>query len=959
MAWRRVLAIFVALLSLSGQSAKQIFDAAREIHDTQGSRAALPEFQKALTAYRAAGDTAGEATALNAIGICYNSMGEFQQALQYYQRALAIKQRLGNPLEIGKTLNNIGRTYVALADYARAQNDFRRALANAKEAGNPKLEGDVENNLGMALMSLGSYTQARDHLERAVQLGNDDAPENIGGIFQLLGRNREALVYYEKVLALQQGRAAEGHVLGNLALCHLGLGEVGEALRLYDRAIALANKIGARAEEADWHKGKGTALRHVGRYDEARTEYRQALAIYERAGLKQKRVEALADLGYLHIALGDITEAEKQFNSAMSQARAINDRRGVITNLAALGDLQWRRKQYAAAVGTYNQALALAQQAGDRMNAAALLVNLALVNRDLQRYADAAVQARQALDITREVGATLVEAQSFYALGEVSRVQRQTETALQQYAAGEKIAVEAGDTELSWRLAFGAGQALQSLGRATEAIAACRRAAATIESVRGRLREERFQAGYIEDKYQVYVLLVRLLLDAGKLADAFEFAERLHARSYAELVGHGGPRARSAEETALRERVRQLQQALETENGQPKDKRRSDAVQSYSRELADAERAYEDFLDDLRAADPRYASAGALTLPKLEEVQRKLPAGTGLLEYLVAGDRVLAFVLTARQARAQQLPIRSTDLAAKVELLRDLISRPPGEEWRGPGASLASLLVTPLEQRGLLAGIQKLYIVPHQVLHYLPFAALPRAGRLMGEDYAIAYLPAAAALMEADAAPPQTGHGAKSLLALAPGRSGLKHTEEEARAVQQFFPGANLVLTGVSATEQAFKKEAPRYDVLHVATHASFNHLRPLLSAIQLEKGGSEDGELEVREILDLHLKATLVTLSACGTAMGSGYFSDMPAGDDFVGFTRAFLYAGSRSVLASLWEVDDLSTSLLMRGFYSRMGKSDKAQALAGAQQALRHDYPKYQHPYYWSAFILVGKTE
>ena len=953
----RAALLFLAMGLLSGQSADQLFDRALETYRSQGGAPALPLFQESLATYQKAADTAGEAKALNAIGICHNDLGDFKHALEFYQKSLAIKQRLGNPLEVGKTLNNIGRTYIQLADNGRALSNLERALALAKSTGDQSLERAVENNLGMALMSQGSYPAAREHLERSLQLGNNDALENIGGIHQLLGRNREALPYYERYLALQTGKAAEGHALGNLALCHLGLGEIAESLRLYDQAIALAAKSGAHAAEADWHKGKGSALRHEGMYDAALAEYRQALAVYERAGLKQKRVEGLADLGYLHVSLGDFANAEREFTSALTLARSINDQRGIITLHSALGGLEWRRKQFSQSVTSFGNALVRARQAGDRMNTATALVDLALVDRDQQRYASAAARAEEALTIARDIGAALLEAQALYALGEIARLQKQPGAALQHYAAGEQIAAASGDTELGWRLAFGAGQTLQSLNRQADAIAECRKAAAIIESVRGRLREERFQAGYIEDKYQVYVLLVRLLLDAGQLADAFEYAERLHARSYAELVGTAAPRSRSAEEIALRDRVRQLQQALENENGRPRDKRRSDAVQSYSRELADAERAYEDFLADLRTSDPNYAGASLLTTPRLSDVQKQLSPDTALVEYMVAGDRVLAFVLTARQASAQQLRMRSVDLAAKIQLLRDLIARPPGEEWRAPAASLANLLIVPLEDKRALAGIRRLYIVPHQVLHYLPFAALPRSGRLLGDDYAISYLPSAASLLDARAAAP--GSPGKPLLALAPGRTGLKHTSEEAHAVQAFFPRDSLVLTGAAATEEAFKREAPSYDILHLATHASFNSLRPLLSSLQLEKGGREDGELEVREILDLRLKARLVTLSACGTAMASGYFSDTPAGDDFIGFTRAFLYAGSRAVLASLWEVDDLSTSFLMSGFYRRMAQTDKPRALAAAQLELRSSTPRYQHPYYWAPFILVGKMD
>ena len=956
MHWKPAVMLLLALVTAVGETVDASFDRALQIYRSQGVPQALPVFQQSLAGYQNANNLFGEAKALNAIGICYNRLGEFRRALQFYQRSLAIKDRLGNALEIGKTHNNIGYTYIQLADYDRAQPELQQALAIARSAGNQTLEGDVENNLGLCFMNRGSYTVARGHLERALQLGNNDGLDNIGGIYQLLGRNREALPYYEQYLALSRGKADEGHALGNLALAHLGVGEIAQSLALYERAIALAKGSGARSDEADWHKGKGSALRHVGRYGEALAEYEQALTIYEHAGLRQKNVECLADLGYLYFSLGDFASAEKQFNSGLALAHSIGDKRSVITLEQALGELASGRKQYSNALAAYRTTVNLARQAGDRMSTAEALVDMALNEIEQRDFTGVGAEITETLNIARAVGAKLIEARALYARGELARLRKEPAFALTNYAAGEKIATESGDTELIWRLAFGSGRALQSLGRRGEAIIACRRAVTTIESVRNRLREERFQAGFLEDKYDVYVLLVQLFLENGQLAEAFEYTERLHARGYAELAGHAPPHSLSVGETVLRERIRQLQQALDAENGRPARSRRSEALQSYSRELADAERAYEDFLDDLNSSGSPSAPPHLTSVPAVEAIQLRLAADAAVLEYLVAGDEVVAFVITAKTKSAQQLRVRKTDLVAKVGLLRDLIGRPPGDEWRLPAASLADLLVVPLERKGLFEGIHRLYIVPHQALHYLPFACLPRNNRPMADDYAISYLPSAAMLVgerrETDQVSPK-----KSLLALSPAGTGLMHADEEARAVRTFFPPPNLLLTGVSATEQVFKREAASYDVLHLATHASFNELRPLFSSLQLQPGGGEDGRLEVREILDLRLRASLVTLSACGTARGSGYLSDAPAGDDFIGFARAFLYAGAQAVLASLWEVDDLSTAKLMSGFYRRQSTGDKALALAAAQQELRRSNPRYQHPFYWAPFVLVGK--
>jgi len=111
--------------------------------------------------------------------------------------------------------------------------------------------------------------------------------------------------------------------------------------------------------------------------------------------------------------------------------------------------------------------------------------------------------------------------------------------------------------------------------------------------------------------------------------------------------------------------------------------------------------------------------------------------------------------------------------------------------------------------------------------------------------------------------------------------------------------------------------------------------------------------------VMGMRLDADLVTLSACETALGSGYFAEVPAGDDFVGLTRAFLGTGSDSVLASLWEVNDRSTLDFMRSFYRNLAKAGKADALAQAQRAMLHRGGRYAHPYFWAPFVLVGAME
>jgi CHAT domain-containing protein/predicted negative regulator of RcsB-dependent stress response len=771
--------------------------------------------------------------------------------------------------------------------------------------------------------------------------------------------------YYRQALAISERLALKPSMsqdLGNMALCHLGLGQVDKALRSFDRALALAREAGLHKEEADWLKGKGMAHARRGQYDRAREEYGQAYEAYEKASLKREQVELLHDLANLHVALGDATTAETQLRKAIEQSRAIGHPRGVTFNLLALGDLEQRRKRRPQAEASYREALEQARQANDQGYTAASLTRLAAVQCDRGRLEEAAKAGQQALDLARGNEDRVLEAEARHVLGEVARAQGAPGEALEHYRAGEEVARAVGDPDLGWRLAYGRGQALEAMGREAEAVAALEEAVVLIESVRSQLREERFRTGYIEDKYEVYVALVRLLLRRGRVGEAFSFAERLRARSYLDSLPRERPlagRERSEAVVELRERIWQLEQAIGDERAKPPPGPRRRALELFSSELAQAERAYQELVDDLRSRE--VAQPPATRVATAQEVQQSLPAGGALLDYVVGEDEVTVFVLRADRLLAKTAPTGRADLQARVELLRDLIQRPESSEWRAPAAGLARLLVEPLEHEGWLAGVDRLYVVPHGVLHYLPFALLPRdtdrGARFLVEDYVLGYLPAASALSygSANAEPVRD----RRLLALGPTRSRLRYAGEEVRSLPRYLPADPLVLVGPRATESSFKEKAGSYQVLHLATHGYFNKRSPLLSGLDLERDAREDGRLEVHEILDLRLDADLVTLSACNTALGSGYFAEVPAGDDFVGLTRAFLLAGSPSVLASLWEVNDRSTLQLMRRFYRNWREADKAVALARAQREMLGGAGTYRHPYFWAPFVLAGSMD
>lgn len=958
-------------LSSVGAATESELDLAIAVYRAEGAETALAEFERLHASFGEAGDRLREAQAERYVGESHWQLGNYEQSRISLEHSLTMMRELNQRLGEGKILNVLGLLEWDLGNYEPAIGNFEMASGIGEELGDKRLAGITMNNLSLVYDELGDYETSLKQYQNALDLyegidfprGVSDTLGNIGGVNLLLGRYREALSYYQQALEISKSLESKPSMSldhGNLALCYLGLGQVDTALKHFDLALDLAREAGMRKEEALWQRGKGNALIRKGRYDLGLEFHRASLETYEQIEARGLLLDAIHDLGRLHLTLGDPVSAEQYFQRGIRLAREIGLAQLVTVNLLALGDLQFERERFEEAGALYQQALIRSSEAGELNFQAESRLRLSLVHLEQDSFAEAEQEARQALATTEQIDARFGQAEALYALGEIARHQGKFAASLKSYTDAQEISGANADPDLLWQIHFGKAQVQIELGERQSAVAELQAAVRIIESARERLREDRFKAGYVQDKYKVYVTLVRLQLELGRTREAFSTAERLRSRSFLDQLENNAPVARNDQERehefALRERVRQLQKALDEEREYPPAERRQLAVESFSNELQAAEREYQAFLDDIKG---RSAIGRVARIPALAEIQSQLKPGEALLEYVIGEEQLMIFIMRRDSLSAVTRDLQHANLKARINLLRDLIQDPSNNDWWAPAASLSESLIKPLLDENLLEGADHLYLVPHGILNYLPFALLPLDSsgpeRLVMEQYTFNYLPAASTLVLETRKTSATN----SLLAMAPARAALRFATEEARSISDLYRPGSRLLTGTGATESAFKEQAGNFDVLHLSTHGYFNVASPLLSGLELESDDANDGLLEVHEILGMSLNAELVTLSACDTGMGSGYFNELPAGDEFIGLTRAFLLAGSHSVLATLWQVDDRSTVELMEGFYSRLNQSssanDLATALAQVQRQLRKSV-NYKHPFYWAPFVLVG---
>lgn len=487
--------------------------------------------------------------------------------------------------------------------------------------------------------------------------------------------------------------------------------------------------------------------------------------------------------------------------------------------------------------------------------------------------------------------------------------------------------------EIYWRILFDRGRIAAREGALESSIDFYRRAIEIIEQQRSTINTETSKIGFVGDKQEVYRHLVSALIENRDVAAAFEYVERSKSRALVDLLAgkqdfviHDS-REKIATLLAKVERADEAQ--LIQEGGDGKQKTRGMALEAR---------------EQLRRESPQLASLVSVSSLRAQEIQSLLSPEEILLEYYVNGPDLIVFPATNTALNAVRLDGKA--ITENVRRFRKALETPDSQEAEPLARQLYQQLIAPVSSQLTKT---KLTLIAHGPLHYLPFSALHDGQRYLVERFALRLLPSASVLPLLRQSPPSTSG---DLLAFGNPDLGnpqydLEFAQKEAVSITQGRPQSRTLLRK-EANETAFRKYAGDFRYLHFATHGQFNADAPLQSALLLAGDAESDGRLSVDKLYSMRLNADLVTLSACETGLGK-----IASGDDVVGLTRGFLYAGASTIVASLWQVDDQATAFLMMRFYEHLKRADKRDALRLAQQETRRKYP---HPFFWAAFQLTG---
>lgn len=908
--------------------------------------AAADEFQEALRIRKTfLPASPAVARVLHRLGQTAYRRGLLHEADSLYREALEIRQKKSpRTLLFAETLQGLANVALQRGDLDTAEASNLQALS-LRRALNPESEA-VARSLG----TLGQVALQRGDLNKALEL------------------NQEALAILEKTKSGDPDHATALLILGDI---EFRKGEFLSAERRYRQAKSILEHIDPM------HSNLANVLDNLGLLAHKREDMSTAQDFFQAALRIKERLapDSLSVAGSLHylgsVAMNrnDLDTAETLFRRALTiREQKAPGSLAVAYSLTSLAHIAGKRRDFVTAERLHRQALALQRTvAPDGLDVASSLYNLGLTLHAVGRIEEARVVLAEATSIRSRIAPdSSAEAEALYMLGIVT-----------------------------W-----------ALGQKQEAAQSINHALSSLEVQTSRLGgSQEARSNFVSMSTHGYREYINLLLELGRTEEAFDVSERSRGQVFREMLREGdvlGSPSLPAEIIKDRERISSKQDRiwarLQELKGRQDSRVETARLESEMRALREEKAALS---DQVRYLFPSKIDSWMIPPKRLQEIKAALEPGTLLMSYSVGPQSTVLFLLDHKTGlRLAPVPAGEADLRAKISLFRRLLTHPANHPnrastLRSMGSEIYRLLFGPAERE--IARSRRILILPDGPLHVLPFAALCREQSGLACEYLTERKPfvvdqsatihsglmgfrrqrptspsvvAFSGFGDPDYPPSPNREASEATLSRGMALDRLSHSRTEVQRIADLFPGSGELYLGERATEERAKSLPPGHRYIHFACHGLLDSEFPLNSGLALSIPGhtvqrKETGVLQAWEIFEqLRLNADLVVLSACETGLGKEM-----GGEGLIGLTRAFQYAGARSVMASLWKISDRTTAEFMVRFYRHLKEGlTKDEALRATQmefirgpiQVTNDKGERVEFdasaPYYWAAFQIYG---
>lgn len=846
-----------------------------------------------------------------ALGDAYRYLGKPELAFQAYNAAAEAFKAISN--RVGWARTRIG---LLLAEHDAGHSNINERLREAAEARRIFFEYHETDLLVMSSLNLAYFHIQRFELNPAresLQLG-----------LELVGT------------APSVGRAK---LLRNLGFVLAMSGAIALAKAKYAEAEQLFVELDQPQELASLRVSMAQLVSRDGHYLEALTLIQQCKDnLSQSEAVVAQQLEALA-----YHFLGANEKASRLMRSLLRQRQSLNERQ--LANIRTYSvDIEAALGNYSIAQNLIKEAQQFFKNVGGQQHLFELAVRHALILLKINQPQQAADEVSHAM-LSEEID---VQARGYYVLSKVALASGQHDVAMQMGVQGYKCARAFGEAGLISSTQLQLGHIREVQGYIDKALLHYRYAHARILALQTQLNFD-VRAGFLERNQEALHSILHLYIQAGKADVAWETLEELKSRVlWQYLAAPHGERQNTAvnidgqapQYAELQQRYRWLVTLVDSKDW---------SVIGHEQTLAEMREIEQELYAARESRRLRTTQLTASTqITSLQEVIKHVPLDSALIEYYIDQDAIYAFIMTSSAPIQMVCCSEGFDsLLRSINALSEQINRAlaVGSKrakkyfFESTIDCLATLYVLLLERlEPYIRDYTTLTVIPFGVLHVVPFHLLYSNGSYLLERKNVSILPAAGLLLQEDVQRPN------GILALAYGGKDddAYQIHQVAHHLVEMFEGE--FYGGIEAVSSLLQHD-PR-QILHIAAHGLFNLHQPHLATLRFA-----DRPVYADELLNYDLSYELIVLSACsaGLAKASG-------GDELIGLGRGFLYAGARSLVTSLWDVDDSTTAHILQRFYTELKEgSHKSNALRIAQLSLLcGDTP--MHPAYAGAFQLIG---
>jgi CHAT domain-containing protein len=844
-------------------------------------------------------------------------------------------------------------------DMPAAVNTLDKARAGFLKLNKPHVAAVTEVSKVVALAMLGRYDQAiacalsarKVFLESGDLLAAGKIETNIGNLyfrrdqyleaeeFQTSARKRFIAINHEKQLAAINNCLANTHAI---------LHKFSSAAALYEEAVQLAERAGVQVIQAEIEGNIGNFALLRGRYDQALDYLERSRRHYESLGMPHQSALAESEIADAYLELNLVPEACEIYARVTDTFARLALRADEARAWASRGRAQVLLGKPGEALSSLKRARELYEAEGNKVGEALVLLSQAQLHHDEgndERANQLAIRAEADLSASGGWHQILL---AQWLRADIERSMGHPHEARRLFERTLRDAIRERQMQVTERCHTGLGLLAVAEGKNAVAEGHFKNAIAVTEELRAPLPGEEFKTAFFANKLAPYNELLRICLDDGRVPEALALVESARSRALADSLGAGHEpliEPRDEFEADLFTKISDIREEL---NYLHKQINRGSNRQQLQHDLHERESKV---LEITRQLYHRRESASSPAQKfDVRELQLQLSENEALVEYTALDDELIAFIVKRESVQVVRNLASLAEIDQQLNAMRSQVDTlrfgAPAMRKYLPSltakikvylAKLYDRLIGPLDLER-----RKLIVVPYGRLHYLPFHALCHGEKYLIEDCEISYAPSAAIFLQCLRRGEQRLNRA---LLMGVSDEQAPRIADEIQAIKSVFQNVTTLVED-AATATALRRETARVDVVHLACHGQFRSDNPLFSALKLS-----DGWFTVRDAYGLKLENALVTLSGCETGVNA-----VAPGDELIGLARGFFAAGARSVLLSLWMVDDEATNQMMVDFYRETKKGCSLSAsLRAAQLKMIQKNP---HPFFWSPFVLVGRS-